>query len=289
MKREVDIVIISDVHLGTYSCHAKELLNYLKSIKPKTLILNGDFIDMWQFKKRFFPKEHIQVIQRILKMSVKGTKVYYITGNHDDLLRKYSDISAGSIHLRDQLLLQLSGKKYWVFHGDVFDFMLNYAPFLTRLGGKRFDFLRSVNRIYNGLRRRLGRRAKLLARKVRHQVKAAEKFVERFETTSIQFAFDKGYDFVICGHVHRPKMQVAEKGENKVTYLNSGDWVEHLTALEYNWGKWTLYTYDAADYEQPKPPPFQKDADHDEDDEEFPMGDEFIKKILHKGVPRSGQ
>src|SRR6056297_3924575 len=121
MKRELDIVILSDVHLGTYGCHAKELHNYLKSIQPKTLILNGDFIDIWQFRKRYFPKEHLQVIQRILKMSARGTKVYYITGNHDEALRRYSDFSSGNIHLRDKLELQLNGKSYWIFHGDIFD------------------------------------------------------------------------------------------------------------------------------------------------------------------------
>ena len=128
MKRELDVVILSDVHLGTYGCHAKELLNYLKSIKPGMLILNGDFIDMWQFRKRYFPKDHIQVIQYILKMASKGVKVYYITGNHDDALRRYSDFSAGNIHLRDKLILQLGGKSYWIFHGDIFDLFIQYSP-----------------------------------------------------------------------------------------------------------------------------------------------------------------
>ena len=131
MKHEPDIVVISDVHLGTYGCHAKELLQYLKSIKPKTLIINGDFIDIWQFRKRYFPKEHMQVIQRILKMAAKGTKVYYITGNHDDVLRRYSDFSTGNIHLRDKLVLQLKGQRVWIFHGDIFDLSVRYSPFIA--------------------------------------------------------------------------------------------------------------------------------------------------------------
>lgn len=289
MKREVDIVIISDVHLGTYSCHSKELHNYLKSIKPKTLILNGDFIDMWQFKKRFFPKEHMQIIQRILKMSVKGTKVYYITGNHDDLLRQYSDFSAGNIHLRDQLVLQLSGKKYWIFHGDVFDLLLRYSPFLTRLGGKGYDVLLSLNRAYNLLRRRMGRRNKAFANKLKYQIKGAVKFVERFEQTAIKFAMDKGYDYVVCGHIHRPNMKVEENEQGKVTYLNSGDWVESLTALEYNWGKWTIFTYDEVDFEYLNPRLHVQEAEHDEDDEEFPMEEEFVQQILKRQVSQSAQ
>ncbi|HMR43776.1 MAG TPA: UDP-2,3-diacylglucosamine diphosphatase, partial [Saprospiraceae bacterium] len=156
MKRELDIVIISDVHLGTYGCHAKELLNYLKSIKPDTLILNGDFVDMWQFKKSYFPKEHVQVIQQVLKMSVKGTKVYYITGNHDDSLRRYTDFSSGNIHLRDKLVLQLNGSKYWIFHGDIFDVFIKYSPFVARLGGKSYDWLIRLNRFINNIRLKFG-------------------------------------------------------------------------------------------------------------------------------------
>lgn len=253
MKRELDIVIISDVHLGTYGCHAKELLNYLKSIKPDTLILNGDFVDMWQFKKSYFPKEHVQVIQQVLKMSVKGTKVYYITGNHDDSLRRYTDFSSGNIHLRDKLVLQLNGSKYWIFHGDIFDVFIKYSPFVARLGGKSYDWLIRLNRFINNIRLKFGLSRMSFAAKVKYRVKEAVKFIADFENTAIQLAAEQGYDTVICGHIHRPQKRSVRTKEKEVTYLNSGDWVENLTALEYKYNEWAIYEYDEMDYEMLSP------------------------------------
>ncbi|MCB0706540.1 MAG: UDP-2,3-diacylglucosamine diphosphatase [Saprospiraceae bacterium] len=247
-KRKLDIAIISDVHLGTYGCHARELLNYLKHIDPETLILNGDFIDIWQFRKRYFPKEHLQVIQCILKMAAKGTKVYYITGNHDDTLRRYSDFSTGNIHLRNKLVFNLKGKKYWIFHGDVFDLMIQYSPIISRLGGKGYDLLIRINRFINKIRQRLGKQNMSFAHKVKSRVKEAVKFISNFEETAIKLAAEQDYDIVICGHIHRPTMRKVTKKGKQVTYLNSGDWVENLTALEYNWGRWSLYVYDETDY-----------------------------------------
>lgn len=248
MKREVDLVVLSDVHLGTYGCHAKELLNYLNAIKPGTLILNGDFIDIWQFRKRYFPQEHLQVIQRILKLAARGTKVYYITGNHDDALRRYSDFSSGNIHLRDKLLLKIKDKSYWIFHGDVFDLSVHYSPLIAKLGGKGYDYLIFLNRWINRLRVAMGMNRMSFAKKIKHQVKEAVKFIADFEQTAIQLAAEQGYDYVICGHIHRPQMREAEVQGRKVTYLNSGDWVESLSALEYRRGEWLLYTYCESDY-----------------------------------------
>lgn len=249
MKRELDIVIISDVHLGTYGCHAKELLNYLKSINPRTLILNGDFIDIWQFRKHYFPKDHMQVIQRILKMAAKGTKVYYITGNHDDALRRYADFSSGNIHLRNKLLLKLKGKNYWIFHGDIFDASIKLSPLVARLGGKGYDYLILLNRLINKIRGLLGYSRMSFARKVKNRVKEAVKFIQDFEETAIELAAEQDYDYVICGHIHRAAMRSVSLNGQKVIYLNSGDWVESLTALEYQWGRWSIYEYDEADYE----------------------------------------
>ncbi len=249
MKKELDIVIISDVHLGTYGCHAKELLNYLKSIKPTVLILNGDFIDIWQFKKNYFPKEHVQVIQRVMKMATTGTKVYYITGNHDDALRRFSDFSMGNIHLRDKLVLQLNGCKHWIFHGDVFDLFIRYSPFIARLGGHGYDWLIRINRSINNLRAKLGKPRMSFAGKVKGRVKEAIKFISDFEDTAIQLAEEQGFDYVICGHIHKPQMRKA----GNVTYLNSGDWVENLTALEYAHGRWSMFEYDESEFDLVNP------------------------------------
>ena len=249
MKRKPDIVVISDLHLGAYGCHARELLNYLKSIEPRTLILNGDIFDIWQFKKSYFPKEHTEVVRRILKMAVNGVKVYYLTGNHDDLLRKFGEMSFGLIHLRNKLVFQVDGKSHWVFHGDVFDASIHRARWLAKLGGHGYDLLIRINRLINASRNLLGLAPVSFAAKVKKSVKGAVKYISDFEETAIQLAAENGYDYVVCGHIHRPQIrEITTENGQKVTYLNSGDWVEHLTALEFQHGAWSIYTYNDADF-----------------------------------------
>ncbi|MEM1328175.1 MAG: UDP-2,3-diacylglucosamine diphosphatase [Bacteroidota bacterium] len=244
-QRDLDLVVISDTHLGTYGCHAEELLNYLCSIQPKTLVLNGDFIDIWQFKKRFFPKPHIQIIHRVLKMAEEGTKVYYITGNHDDNLRRYADFSTGNIFLRNQLTIHLHHKKYWFFHGDVFDLSVQYAPMIAKIGGKSYDYLIRMNRLINEIRAQMGLPKMSLSKRIKDGVKQATKAVDDFEEKAIQLAMEKSYDYVVCGHIHQPQMRTIKREDGTVlTYLNSGDWVENLTALEYTQGEWQIYRYE---------------------------------------------
>ncbi|MCC6280155.1 MAG: UDP-2,3-diacylglucosamine diphosphatase [Saprospiraceae bacterium] len=254
MKRALDIVILSDLHLGTYGCHAKELLNYLKSIQPRTLVLNGDIIDMWYFKKSYFPKDHFEVIRRLMKMAANGTKVYYLTGNHDDMLRKFGEMAFGMIQLRNKLVFQVEGKTHWVFHGDVFDASIHRARWLAKLGGEGYDLLIRINRSINSVRRLFGFGPVSFAAKVKKGVKGAVKYIGDFENTAIQLAAEKGYDYVVCGHIHRPQLRdvVAENGRT-VTYMNSGDWVEHLTSLEFSQGKWSIYQYDEHDFDVVNP------------------------------------
>jgi UDP-2,3-diacylglucosamine pyrophosphatase LpxH len=250
MKRELDIVVISDTHLGTYGCHAKELHNYLKSIQPRTLVLNGDIFDIWYFKKSYFPKEHMEVVRRLLKMAVNGTKVYYLTGNHDDLLRKFGELSLGLIHLRNKLVFQVDGKTHWVFHGDVFDASVQRARWLAKLGGEGYDLLIRINRSINWVRRLFGFAPVSFAARVKKGVKGAVRYISDFEDTAIQIAAEKDYDAVICGHIHQPQLrEVTAANGKKITYLNSGDWVEHLTALEFCNGQWSIYKYDEEEFE----------------------------------------
>lgn len=247
MKRELDIVVLSDIHLGTYGCHAQELHNYLRSIQPRTLVLNGDIFDIWYFKKSYFPKEHLEVVRRILKMAVNGTKVYYLTGNHDDLLRKFGEMSLGIVHLRNKLVFQVDGKTHWVFHGDVFDASVQRARWLAKLGGEGYDLLIRINRSINWFRRTLDLPPVSFAARVKKGVKGAVKFISDFEEVAIQLAAEKGYDYVLCGHIHQPQIRTVTLDNNRqVTYMNSGDWVEHLTALEFVNGEWSLYKYDEA-------------------------------------------
>lgn len=243
MKRKVELVVISDVHLGTYGCHAKELLNYLNSIKPTKIILNGDIVDIWQFRKSYFPKAHLLIIKKLLSLATKGTKVYYITGNHDEKLRRFSNTKMGNIQILDKLLLNLDGKKAWFFHGDVFDASIQNAKWVAKLGGWGYDFLILFNRYINYLLEMAGREKYSLSKKIKNSVKSALKFIDDFETTATDLAIDNEFDYVICGHIHQPCIKKVETIEGTCLYLNSGDWIENLTALEYNNESWTLYSY----------------------------------------------
>ncbi|MDX1463212.1 MAG: UDP-2,3-diacylglucosamine diphosphatase [Marinirhabdus sp.] len=243
MKRKLDVVVISDLHLGTYGCHAKEILQYLNSIKPKKLILNGDIIDIWQFRKRYFPKAHLQVIKKILALATKGTQVYYITGNHDEKLRKFSDTKMGNIRIVDKLVLNLDGKKAWFFHGDVFDASIQHTKWIAKLGGWGYDFLIVLNRFINTVLQALGKEKYSLSKKIKNSVKGAVAFISKFETTATDLAIENGFDYVVCGHIHEPAMRSIRNKKGRCVYLNSGDWIENLTALEYDNECWTMYRH----------------------------------------------
>jgi UDP-2,3-diacylglucosamine pyrophosphatase LpxH len=247
-KRPVDVVVISDVHLGTYGCHASELNKYLKSVKPEILVLNGDIIDAWQFRKYYFPEDHMKVVRRVMKLMMQGTQIYYLTGNHDEVLRRFSDMEAGNFHLRDKLLLDIDGKKVWFFHGDIFDITMRYSKFIAKLGGFGYDLLIMINSMVNKISIALGRGKISLSKRIKDSVKSAIKFVSDFEITATDLAIENGYDFVVCGHIHRPNIQTFSSDLGSVTYMNSGDWVENLTALEYHNGEWTIFKYNEHDF-----------------------------------------
>lgn len=271
-KRKIDISVISDVHLGTYGCHADELLTYLNSIEPKKLILNGDIIDIWQFRKRFFPSSHLKVLKKIIGMASKGTDVYYITGNHDEMLRKFSGHSMGRFKLVDKLVLELGNEKAWIFHGDVFDISIQNAKWLAKLGGWGYDVLILINRFVNWILLKMGREKYSLSKRIKNSVKGAVKYIQSFEKVAAELAIDNEYDYVICGHIHQPKKEVYQNNKGKTTYLNSGDWVENLTALEYSLKRWRIYNYN-----HDKLSPFFVDEDLKEMDL-----DELIASITKK-------
>jgi len=257
-KREVDIVVISDVHLGTYGCHAKELLKYLKSIKPKMLILNGDIIDIWQFSKSYWPEAHMKVVRRILKFVTEGIPVYYLTGNHDEMLRKFADFDLGSFKLMNKVVLNIDGRKAWIFHGDVFDVTMQHSKWLAKLGAVGYDTLIAINNFTNWMLAITGREKMSFSKKVKAKFKDAVKFINQFEQTAADLAVDKKYKYVICGHIHQAEIRKIESTEQKgsVVYMNSGDWVESLTALEYNDKQWKIFQY--------RPEDFIKDTDEDD-------------------------
>ncbi|RKS01412.1 UDP-2,3-diacylglucosamine pyrophosphatase LpxH [Flavobacterium sp. 102] len=271
-KRKVEVVVISDVHLGTYGCHAKELLAYLSSVKPKILILNGDIIDIWQFRKSYFPASHLKVIKKIISLSSKGTKIYYLTGNHDEFLRKFTDLHLGNMSLLNKLVLDLDGKKAWFFHGDVFDASINHAKWLAKLGGWGYDMLILINRFLNWILAKFNKEPYSLSKKIKDNVKSAVKFITNFENVCTELAIENHYDYVICGHIHEPKISSVENEKGKTTYLNSGDWIENLAALEYNNKKWKLYKHNPNDS-------FLEDEPHFEYEDK--LAEQFIS-ILNK-------
>jgi len=249
-RRSVDVVVLSDVHLGTYGCRAKELLIYLKSISPSILILNGDIIDAWQLSKHYFPASHMAVIREILYLMSKGTRVFYITGNHDEVLRRYADIEVGNFTLTDKLVLEIDNKMTWIFHGDVFDNTTKgSAKTLAKLGSSGYALLILMNRFTNSLLQLFGRERVSFSRTIMESVNKAVKKINDFENTAAEIAINKKYDYVICGHIHQPQVKEVCTKDGSVTYLNSGDWIEHLTALEYCYSKWTIYHFDATQFE----------------------------------------
>ena len=253
-KKKLDILVLSDIHLGTYGCHAKELLHYLKSVKPKTVILNGDIIDIWQFSKRYWPKSHMKVIKHLMDWVSKGVKVYYITGNHDEMLRKFVGFKMGSLRIVNKVILDLQdGKKAWFFHGDVFDVTMQHSKWLAKLGAIGYDSLILINRVANFISEKIFNKGKLsLSKKIKNSVKSAVKFINQFEQTAADIGISNKYDYVVCGHIHQPEIRNIQNDEGSIVYLNSGDWIENLSALEYVNNEWKIFQFDMKAYELEK-------------------------------------
>jgi UDP-2,3-diacylglucosamine pyrophosphatase LpxH len=248
-KRHIDILVISDIHLGTYGCHAKELLFYLKSIKPKIVVLNGDIIDIWQFSKRYWPNSHMKIIKHLFSWMGKGIKTYYVTGNHDEMLRKFEGLKMGSLNIVNKVVLQLDdGKKAWIFHGDVFDVTMQHSKWLAKLGAVGYDTLILINRFVNFISKRVFNKGKIsLAQKIKHSVKSAVSFINDFEQTSADIGINNKFDYVVCGHIHHPEIRTISNAQGSIQYLNSGDWIENLSSLEYSNGEWTIYRFNDSD------------------------------------------
>lgn len=244
-KRRVDVLVISDIHLGTYGCRAKELLHYLKSIRPKTVVLNGDIIDIWQFSKNYWPKSHMKVVKHIFGWIGKGIKTYYVTGNHDEMLRKFVGLKMGSFRIVNKVILDLpENKKAWVFHGDVFDVTMQHSKWLAKLGAVGYDTLIIINSMANFISEKIFKKGKIsLSKKIKNSVKSAVTFINNFEQTSADIGISNQYDYVVCGHIHHPEIRQISNEHGSITYMNSGDWIENLSALECVDGVWSIYKF----------------------------------------------
>ena len=220
---------ISDIHLGTRGCQADMVLEFIKYTRSENLYLVGDIVDGWALKNRWYwPQQHNDVIQKILRKARHGTRVFYIAGNHDEILRKFIPINLGNVEILNQLIYEaLNGKKYWVIHGDQFDGIIRYAKWLSILGSVAYEALIAFNRYLNYFRRRFGKEYWSLSKYIKFKVKNAVKFISEFESLVVSSAKQKNAQGVICGHIHHPAIE----NMKDIEYKNCGDWVENCTAL----------------------------------------------------------
>ncbi|MFT5835047.1 MAG: UDP-2,3-diacylglucosamine pyrophosphatase LpxH [Cognaticolwellia sp.] len=240
--RKVEVAIISDVHLGTFGSRASELMLYLESIHPKTLIINGDLVDIWQFRKRYFPKSHLAILQKIFSLAATGIPVYFIPGNHDDLIRKFGDFSLGNLHIQNELILNIGGEKVWFHHGDKYDKSVSHQG-LAAFGGRIYEGFILLEKGFNWLLKPFGMQPIQMAKKIKSFSKKISKTALDFETMAIDEAILREFDVMVCGHVHKPQNQIITKNSGSLLYLNSGDWVENLTALEYENNRWKVVRF----------------------------------------------
>ena len=220
---------ISDIHLGSKGSQSEHLLEFLKYNDSEYLYLVGDIIDGWRLtKKWYWPQSHNDVIQKILRKARKGTKVFYIPGNHDEGSRSFIGLTFGDIKIRNQAFhLTAKEKKLWVVHGDMFDHVIQHARWLAYIGDSAYTFLLWINKWFNDLRRFFKLPYWSLSQYLKLKVKKAVSFINAFETLMVKEAHRRGCDGVVCGHIHKSEL----KEINNLIYANDGDWVESLTAL----------------------------------------------------------
>ena len=234
-------IFVSDIHLGTKFSQADKFLNFLKENESENLYLVGDIIDGWAIKRKFrWAQSHSDVIQKILKKARKGTKVYYITGNHDEFLRSFLPIFLGdNLTILNELDYDsIKGKRYYITHGDVFDSVTMTQKWLVHVGDIGYNMIMHLNPIFNFVRRKFGiNKYWSLSKYVKNSVKSSINFITDFEEILVQHAKHKGYEGIICGHIHKAEIRDIDG----ITYLNSGDWVESCTALvETMDGEWKI-------------------------------------------------
>lgn len=228
-KRKYRTVWISDIHLGTRGCNAALLVDFLRSMECRTLYLVGDIIDGWRLKKGWFwPDAHNEVFRRLLKMAHRGTRVVFVVGNHDEMLRDYAGLSFGGIELVLEAMHETAdGRRLLIQHGDAYDGVVLYARWLAFLGDKAYELLLRFNVVLNAVRRRLKLPYWSLSAYLKKRVKNAVQYVCSFEEAVAQEAASRGVDGVVCGHIHCAEIRQI----GAITYYNDGDWVESCTAL----------------------------------------------------------
>ena len=234
-------IFISDTHLGTSEAQADLLNDFLKHNHADNLFLVGDIIDGWKIKQNDWKwkKSHTKVLKRILKISNQGTKVTYLTGNHDEFLRPFiNQFALGNVRLCNQAEYRdVDGNLHLITHGDMFDGVSGIAPWVSVLGDKAYDFLLWLNRHFNAIRHRFGLGYWSLSQCLKHKAKGAVNFIFKFEENLTDYCAKRNFDGVICGHIHNAEIKMIDG----ISYMNSGDWVESCSALvEHLDGRWEI-------------------------------------------------
>ncbi|MGM0561704.1 MAG: UDP-2,3-diacylglucosamine diphosphatase [Pseudomonadota bacterium] len=222
-------IFISDIHLGTRGCKADHLLDFLRHTEAETIYLVGDIFDGWRLRRSWYwPQAHNDVVQKLLRKARKGTRLIYVPGNHDEVLRDYTGQHFGGVEVRHDTIHETAdGRRLLVMHGDAFDGIVSYARWIALLGDWAYGVVLTANTWFNLLRRRLGFGYWSLSAYVKHRVKNAVQYIAHFEEAVAEEARRRKVDGIVCGHIHQAEMRTI----GGVLYLNDGDWVESCTAL----------------------------------------------------------
>ena len=236
-------IFISDIHLGTPGCQAEALLDFLRENESQYMDLVGDIVDGWQLRRKWYwPQAHNDVIQKLLRMARKGCRVVYVPGNHDEFARNFVQHHFGGVEvLKETTHTTVNGQTLWLIHGDLFDAVVQYAKWLAYVGDYLYEFILKLNKHFNHFRAKFGLPYWSLSAYLKHKVKQAVGFINDYEIAVAKEAKRKGYQGVVCGHIHHAEIRDIDG----VLYCNDGDWVESRTALvEHLDGKLEIIYWD---------------------------------------------
>ena len=246
-------IFISDTHLGSKAAKTKILLHFLKNTSSDNLYLVGDIIDAWKIKQNnwYWNKTQSKVVRQVLKMSTnENMKIVYITGNHDEFLRQLvsHNFSIGNLTVVNHCThIGIDGKRYLVVHGDMFDGITRLGKWISLLGDSAYDFIVQLNTWFNEIRHRFGLHYWSFSKWIKHRVKKAITFIFEYEKNLAGYCKRKGYDGVICGHIHFPEIKMI----GDISYMNTGDWVENCSAVvEHIDGSWEVLYWKTEDKEK---------------------------------------
>lgn len=239
-EREVEVAVVSDLHLGTAAARVAELDDYLAGIRPRVLVLNGDVFDLWHFKSSRWCARHEAIVARVIALAAQGTAVHYLVGNHDEALRPWVGRSFAGVRLDERLELEVGGERLLFCHGDAFDDGRCARSWLSWVGDKFYDGCSALDRQVARGFRALGWRPRSVVGWSKDRLPQATRYIAAYERRCLAGAAAQGFDGVVCGHIHRARLHAEVVADRVVSYRNSGDWVDSMTALEYGVNGWRI-------------------------------------------------